>query len=75
LESPRSGHPNLFDPAFIHVINPIGKVEPAVIMGHANDDLATCLEVRQNLLVEDTAEVRVLIGGPLVEDQDRLGLK
>src|SRR6185436_5109918 len=68
----RGGGPAVvLDAAVVELHDAVGHVVVVVVVADHQDGLAARLELRQDLLVEDLLEHRVLVRGPFVEQVDR----
>src|SRR5215213_5467059 len=58
------------DPAVVEFYDAVGEMVIAVVVADDDDGLAAAPQLGQEPVVEDLLEVRVLVGGPLVEEVD-----
>src|SRR4051794_7755652 len=63
------------DFAVVEFDDAVGELEIFIIVGYDEHGFAASFELGQQLSVEDVLEVRVLIGGPLVEKVERTVFK
>src|SRR5689334_11142796 len=57
--------------SIIHLQHPVAHVEIPLVVADDQDGLAAVPQRRQDLVVEELPELRILVGRPFVEDEDR----
>src|SRR5262245_4200942 len=58
------------DPAWLELEKPVGSLDVLLVVGDGDHGLGLAAQFRQQLAVEVVLELGVLIGGPLVEQED-----